>query len=452
MHGQYRYVHLLLENFLYNIIIRLLSGERSFMKSSNKHLSITDRRTIENLLNQNCSFTEIGNVIKKHRTTISREVYNHRIMKEPRFFNTGFSECIHHKNCSLHGNKPCIKKCNSYKEFTCSKTINPPYVCNGCHKKEFCKLRRFFYDYSIASNDYFDLLTESRNSIHLTKSQLQDINTFIKPLIVDKDQSINQVIINHSDILNISKSTLYRYIDNGFIDIKNIDLRRKVSLKYKREADSRVKRDPEIKINRTYKDYLKYIEFHPDASIVEMDTVIGTAGGKGGKCMLTLLFKKFKIMLIYLLPYKKSEFVTQAFLLIKNQIGINNFKKYFEVILTDNGSEFFDPLSIEFDFETGEKVSSLFYCDSNCSWQKGTLERNHEYIRYVLPKGSSFAFLNQNDCYTLASHINSVPRESLNNKTPFEVFEFLDNSELLSMLNITKIPKDDVNLTKNIFK
>lgn len=51
---------------------------------SNKHLSIVDRRTIENLLNQNCSFSEISNVIKKHRTTISREVYNHRIMKEPR--------------------------------------------------------------------------------------------------------------------------------------------------------------------------------------------------------------------------------------------------------------------------------------------------------------------------------------------------------------------------------
>ena len=419
---------------------------------SNKHLSIDDRRTIENLLNQNCSFSEISNVIKKHRTTISREVYNHRIMKEPRLFNSGFSLCIHHKNCSIRGNKPCYKKCNNYKETMCSKVINPPYVCNGCRKREFCKLRRFLYDYSFAQKDYNELLTDSRNSIHLTKSELFDINNLVKPLIINNKQSINQIAINHPEELNISKSTLYRYIDNGCLDIKNIDLRRKMALKYKKQTDTRIKRDPEIKNGRSYRDFTKYIELNPDASIVEMDTVVGTQGGKGGKCFLTLLFRKSKIMLIYLLPYKQSCYVTETFFKIKDAIGIDNFKKYFEVILTDNGSEFFDSMSIEFDFITGEKYCSVFYCDANCSWQKGSLERNHEYIRYVLPKGTSFANLTQENCYILASHINSIPRLSLNEKTPFEVFCFLDNPELLSLLNISQIPKDEVNLTKNIFK
>ena len=123
-----------------------------------------------------------------------------------------------------------------------------------------------------------------------------------------------------------------------------------------------------------------------------------------------------------------------------------------EVILTDNGSEFFDPMSIEFNLNTGEKISNVFYCDSNCSWQKGTLERNHEYIRYVLPKGTSFASLTQDDCDKLSSHINSVPRESLNKKTPYKVFCFLNDSKILNKLNITKIPPDKVNLTKNLFK
>ena len=422
------------------------------MKSVNKHLSIDDRKTIENLLNMNCNFTEISNVIKKHRTTISREVFNHRIMKDARHFNSGYSECVYHKRCTIRGNKPCYKKCNKFKEIQCSKTINPPYVCNGCFKKEFCKLRRFFYDYSSAVNDYNDLLKESRNAIHLTKSELSSINDLVKDLLVNKKQSINQISINHSDVINISKTTLYRYINNGFLDACNLDLRRKVKLKYKTSSDTRIQRDPTIKLGRTYKDFLNYIENNPEASIVEMDTVIGTKGGKGGKCMLTLLFRKSKVMLIYLLPYKRSEYVTETFFEIRKLIGINNFKKYFEVILTDNGSEFFDPMSIEYDYNTGEKISNVFYCDSNCSWQKGTLERNHEYIRYYFKKGESFASLDQNKCNLLASHINSIPRESLNKKTPFEVFQFLDNPELLSMLNITKIPKDQVNLTKKIFK
>lgn len=64
------------------------------------------------------------------------------------------------------------------------------------------------------------------------------------------------------------------------------------------------------------------------------------------------------------------------------------YKKLFEVILTDNGSEFFYPVSIEKDNE--EVVSYVFYCDPGASWQKGVIEKNHEYIRYILPKKRSF--------------------------------------------------------------
>ena len=120
-------------------------------------------------------------------------------------------------------------------------------------------------------------------------------------------------------------------------------------------------------------------------------------------------------MLIYLLPYKQSKYVTETFNFIKKLIGIDEFKRLFEVILTDNGTEFSDPQSIEIDVNTGEKISNLFYCDPNCSWQKGSIEKNHEFIRYILPKGTSFAFLNQEKCFKMASHINSVPRVSLNN-------------------------------------
>lgn len=191
---------------------------------------------------------------------------------------------------------------------------------------------------------------------------------------------------------------------------------------------------------------------HPEASIVEMDTVIGTSGGKGGKCFLTLLFRKSKLMLIYLMNYKNTKCVTEVFDNIKTTLGIDNFRRLFEVILTDNGSEFFEPTSIEIDANTGEKIANVFYCDSNCAWQKGILERNHEYIRYILPKGTSFANLSQEDCNILASHINNVPRESLNKKTPYEIFSFLESKDILNDLSITHIEPDKVNLTTDIFK
>ena len=96
-------------------------------------------------------------------------------------------------------------------------------------------------------------------------------------------------------------------------------------------------------------------------------------------------------MLIYLLPYKRSQYVTEVFMHLKKLLGDFEFSRLFEMILTDNGTEFSDPESIELSFINGERLSSVFYCDPNASWQKGSIEKNHEYIRYVLPKGSSFA-------------------------------------------------------------
>ena len=183
-----------------------------------------------------------------------------------------------------------------------------------------------------------------------------------------------------------------------------------------------------------------------------MDTVIGTSGGKGGNCFLTLLFRQYNFMLIYLMPYKKAIYVTEIFNHLKQALGISEFKRLFEVILTDNGTEFSDPESIEIDFNTGEKLVNLFYCDPNCSWQKGSLEKNHEFIRYILPKGTSFSSLTQEDCYKIASHINSVPRLSLNNSSPYEISKLFIGQQNIDKLQIKKIAYDDIDLSYRLLK
>lgn len=157
-------------------------------------------------------------------------------------------------------------------------------------------------------------------------------------------------------------------------------------------------------------------------------------------------------MLIYLLPYKQSKYVTKVFNHLKEIVGIDEFKRLFEVILTDNGTEFCDPESIEFDLNTGKKICSLFYCEPNCSWQKGLIEKNHRYIRYILPKGTSFASLTREDCYLIASHINSTPRLSLNNHSPYDsVLLFLGQNNI-DKLNIKKIDYDDIDLSYRLLR
>jgi len=391
-------------------------------KLKNKHLSFEDRCSIQEFLNLSFNFTQISHRLGKHRTCIAKEVSKHRFLR-------------------------------NHSSSSCPTLSHPPYVCNPCPKKNSCSKMRFLYDASIAHNQYKKTLIDSRSNLHITKGQISAINDIIAPLMIQKNHSVNQVFINHSNLLPFSKPTFYRYIDLGLLNVRNIDLQRKVRFKVKKEYEVvRTKTNTKIKLGRFYRDFQDYSELHPDASIVEMDTVIGTSGGKGGKCLLTLFFRKTSLMLIYLLPYKKSQYVTEIFEHLKQTLGIDNFKLLFEVILTDNGTEFSDPSSIEIDFNTGEQLIHLFYCDPSCSWQKGSLEKNHTFIRYVLPKGNSFASLTQEDCFLLASHINSIPRLSLNNQTPYELSKLLFGEDILNKLNIKYIFYDDVNISPSLLK
>ena len=389
-----------------------------------KHLSFEDRCVIEEFLNRGFNFTQIANRLGKNRTSISKEIFKHRFLRG-----------------NASPDRPC---CFEDKK---------PYVCNACSKFDHCKKQKYSYQAHIAYNEYKQTLISQRSHLNITKAQIAAINDTIAPLMIYKNHSVNQVYISHHELLPFSKTTFYKYIDLGILNVRNIDLQRKVKWKLKKEYDyHKEKVDTSIKVGRFYTDFKDYMDLNPNASIVEMDTVIGTQGGKGGKCMLTLLFRQYNFMLIYLLPYKKSIYVTDVFNNLKKSLGIDEFKRLFEVILTDNGTEFSDPESIEIDFNTGEVLSKVFYCNPACSWQKGSIEKNHEYIRYILPKGTSFASLTQEDCFLIASHINSTPRLALNNHSPYDMallFLGLDN---INKFNIKKIDYDNIDLSYRLLR
>lgn len=417
---------------------------------SSKHLTLDDRISIQNLLDANVNLTAIGSAIGKHRTTISKEIKLHRYQKDGISSSVSKVPCSRFELCPRRKDIPC--PCPDYEPPVCPRTARAPFVCNGCPDKGRCRLNRFFYSASLAHRDYLYMLSDSRSGILLPKETACSIEEVITPLIVAKKQSINQVYINHPDVLPFSKPTFYKYINEGILGVRNLDLPRKVRYRQRKSSSPRTPVNTLVRQDRTYEDYQKFVAAHPFASIVQMDTVIGTGGGKGGTCFLTLLFVRSCLMLILPLPYKRMEYVTEAFVLLRKLLGNEEYHRLFEVILTDNGSEFFDPAGIEADFVTGEQRSHVFYCDPNASWQKGALEKNHEYIRYVLPKGRSFAGMTYEKCALLASHINSVPRLSLNSQTPFDIARMLIGTDNLKKLSIQRIEADDVCLSPKLLR
>lgn len=143
--------------------------------------------------------------------------------------------------------------------------------------------------------------------------------------------------------------------------------------------------------------------------------------------------------------------VLHVFDVLTSLLGLPTFKRLFGIILTDNGVEFKNPNALEHT-KTGLPRTNVFFCDSQASWQKPHVENTHRLIRRIISKGTSFNKLTVNDVHLICCHINSVIHEQLNSKTPFELMESADQKKLLSALNLSPIPPDEVILNPKLIK
>lgn len=417
----------------------------------NKHLSFDDRLEIEKGLKEGLSFKQIGKIINKDCTTVAKEIKNHVIFKNTGAKGRQFFDCAHRHNCPFkqRGIKCNQNNCENYQKENCLKLLKPPYVCNGCLNKSSCTLSKKFYDAINSHKEYKDILIENRQGITFNEKEIQNLNNILKPLIVEKKQSVHHAYINNKNLIMCSEKEIYNLIDRGVLEIRNIDLPRKVRYKNIRKSKTSYKIDKECLNGRRYQDYLNYIEQNPDTNVVEMDTVEGI---KGGKVLLTIHFVNCSFMLAFLREHNDAQSVIDIFNNLQEILGLELFQKLFVIILTDNGSEFSNPKEIETDFITGNERTKIFYCEPGRPDQKGSCEVNHELIRRILPKGTSFDNLTQEDINVMMAHINSYKRKKLNDCSPLQLFSLIYGNDIAKKLGVVEIPSNDIKLSKDLFK
>lgn len=414
------------------------------------HLTESHRIKIEHYLNENYSYRKIAELLNVNVSTISREVKrnirtysisNHMVIVE----------CIHKDNCErLKGSsksKMCSINCPDYELRKCDRfsTKNAKPVCNSCPNNAKCKLARKKYIANVANNKY-ELRILLRPKIRITQEQFDFINKLFSEKMA-KGQSISVIYQNHKDEIMISENTVRNYLKRGLLKSNQLDMIRP-RFTANKSVKRRVIKNVDLLNGRTYEDYINYTK-EKDILIVQLDTVVGKL--VDNKKILTIHWPSFHFQIGILLEKLSPAFVNNALMELKNKLGLETYKILFQVILTDNGIEFSLLDEIEND-ENGKLITKVFFCDPYKSSQKGSCERNHEFIRYVLPKGVSFDNLNQKDVDLIFSHINSTPRNSLGFKTPFELFKTAFGIEVLRILNINEINKDDVHLKPELIK
>ena len=426
-----------------------------------KHMTLSDRIFIEQSLALGDSFKQIAYVLKKDPSTISKEIRKHRTLKKGNNYAVKNSckflkscdlvrICSHkfcHSLCKHSKTCDCTKHCEKYQPFICTALTKPPYACNGCSSKNACRYDKFYYRAKDADSSYQQVKRESRLGINLSSEDRAALDSLVSPLILN-GQTMNHIFTNHGEEIPCSERTLYRYIDDGILSVKNIDLLRKVKYKPRKQTEKRTPLERACLVNRTYEEFLSYLSKQPDANVVEIDTVVGP---EPGKVLLTMLFRNCSLMIAFLMDNNQSSSVIKIFHFLQSALGSDRFARLFPVILVDRGSEFSNPWALECD-EYGEILSRLFYCNANAPYQKGRLEKNHEFIRYVLPKGTSFDALKQVDITKIINHINSTTRASLNGQTPFKLATLLLDSKLFRVLNLKLVEPDKVLLKPALLK
>lgn len=431
-------------------------------KSKFNHLSQANRAVIENGLNKRRSIHEIAHDIEKEPSSVLREIERNSIYEESQVSTCEFIHTCQERHvcgnlncyaiCSKKCSYDCYKNCKLFKKRTCDKLNKSPYVCNGCPrlKNRSCQFDRKVYNASHAHQHYREILKSRRAGFDLTAEELKNINDIISPLI-KKGQSPYHIW--KSNNLDISISTIYRIIENGDIDAKNIDLLEKVRRKPRKRKRKNMHESSQSiqisKIGHLWEDFQKYINDN-DVMYVEMDCVEGKKDEK--PALLTLHYPSFHFQLAIYLSKHNAACVVEAFNSIEHAIGTNMFMQMFPVILTDNGSEFSDIDGMETScLDTSRKRTKIFFCEPNRSDQKGACENNHKMIRRIIKKGTSLRKYNQEDISLIMNHINSYRRKKVFGKSAFDLIEGIFPEQFLDALGCYRIPDNEIILSPKLF-
>lgn len=394
-------------------------------KVNRSRLDLEDRILFQACIAKGMAVKDIAKRLKCHISTIYREIHrNHKKVDKKKY-------------CS-----------------PCPKLKNKAFLCNNCLKRGFCLNEKRYYDYYVAQEKSNNRKVISRSHLKKKEDEVNYVNNALSIAILDKGQSLHHAYVSDPKLMTIcSENTIRRWIIASRLKVKVIDLKRFVTRKRQYEYDhGKYKRIRNIARldGRLFKDFKAAINKNSRLSIVQLDSVEGLRTDE--KAILTVYIKRyhFQFGILYNRENAASE-VLNSLKKIFEIIGNEKAKQVFAICLADNGPEFDRLHELELD-SFGEKIIQTFFTRPYKSSDKGACEKNHEFFRYIFPKGNSMNDLTQDDVNLIFSHINSIKRESLGNKSPYELVVKRLGIKFTKALGIDFIPEKDVCMKPSLLK
>lgn len=201
---------------------------------------------------------------------------------------------------------------------------------------------------------------------------------------------------------SISKTTLYRYIDEGlFLSVSNHDL---IEGKRKKQQYKKVRTVSSLRpLHSSIDSRSDIISCRAEFGHWEMDTVVGKRTGIN-PCLLVLSERKTREEIIIKIRAKTTQNVVKALDALERKYG-KHFSQVFKTITVDNGSEFMDRPALE-----KHNRTKIFYCHPYSSWERGTNENINRMIRRFIKKGSAIQKYTHAQIKEIETWLNNYPR------------------------------------------
>lgn len=410
-----------------------------------KRLTIDNRINLQACIAKNLTWKETTRIVKKDRTTIYRELKNYFIVRD------GKHTCQHCKNYDFCKDNGVVvgsmpeSKC--FDPIICKRLNHFPFVCNNCENNKKCNREKRYYDCVKAENRALSNRVGTRKRKQISEENINTIDNIVSPLIF-KGQSIHHIYETNPFLKTICcERTIRRLIYDRYLEAKAHNLLRYSRFKHKQ---TRLTNDDHKFHNiarlckRTFTDLQNYLKAHPTCRVVQFDSVIGKKTDK--YAILTITFPQERFQFGIKILKSNPESVYSHLHELFNHIGLEKTQAIFPILLADNGIEFSTFHNLEkFDIK-------VYFTNPYRSNDKAECERNHEFIRYIIPKGKSLDFLEQEDINKMFSHINSYIRESNQNKTPYELIKGRYGLSFLETIGIKYINPNDVTLNSSLLK
>lgn len=370
-----------------------------------KHINFEQRKTIASGIAHRMKVKSLGELLDLHPTGISREVKRNRTIVEP------------------------IKN----NEETCPILKRWPYVCTNCKKRYHdCPFNKFIYNAKNAQNNADYNLKISRKGLDISSEEFKQLDTIIKAGI-DNNKSIYQIKIENSDDINKSITTLYRYINKGYLTTTRMDL--PYAIKYKKRKHNKKYEYSNNKIDRsnhTYLDYLAFKHKNPNICVWQLDFL--GAIKTDSKNILSFILPNLQFTLLDIINKPDSSKVVEYFDELEEKIGIDAFIEMIPAILTDRDPCMSDIEGICFSKITGEERCKLFFCDPYVSNQKPNVENINKQLRLFFPKKSSVDKYTKSDIKQINYTLLNKPLKSLDSFTPKDAFIKVFGEDLFNKL------------------